>query len=254
MAGMLTKPRPSCWQRARSGRAGNSRYLFARRSGRMIKRPHIALISLAAVLLAVTLGAASASASPVAGGEDGTPATTFQVTGLTGGTTYYFEVTAVDRGNNESASSDEKQATTPPVESPGDGQAGSPGGGGSPGDGGSPPAGVTTTPAVVVLPHPSPTGSTGPNGTSSGPWGIVGGLAVVGATIVATVGVRRRRRRSRLASAGPTAPPPSVQVVPDAGPLGAMRIHAAGTGTTHTVRIEPDRGTITARIEEVPPQ
>jgi fibronectin type 3 domain-containing protein len=42
-----------------------------------------------------------------------TTGTTFQVTGLSPSTTYYFAVTAVDRGGNESSLSDDVPATTP---------------------------------------------------------------------------------------------------------------------------------------------
>ena len=56
------------------------------------------------------------------GGESSTPVnsapvtgTTFPVTGLSGGTTYYFEVTAVDAGGTESGFSTEASATTTPA-------------------------------------------------------------------------------------------------------------------------------------------
>jgi hypothetical protein len=53
----------------------------------------------------ISPGGESLRAGPVTG-------TTFKVTGLTPGTTYYFEVTAVDAGN-QSGRSNEVQATTP---------------------------------------------------------------------------------------------------------------------------------------------
>lgn len=266
--------------------------VFGRRSGHRIERVGLALISLAGVLLAVTLGAAPSSASSVVAGGHGTPAfsvrfmqpdpptgltaravsgsevdlswtaptqlvafpvglsstaasgaapagyfvydgitsngesgtsvnsdpvtgTTFQVTGLTSGTTYYFEVTAVDAAGNEGDVSNEAQATT---SGPGGGLTGN-----------------------------------GSTGTSEQLGGALGGVAVIGAAIVGVlVWWRWRRRRKGPTSDTSTAPPPSIQAVPDAGPPAAISIHATGTGVTHTVRIEPHPGQSVTTIEKVP--
>jgi hypothetical protein len=70
-------------------------------------------------------------------------------------------------------------------------------------------------------------------------------LAAVTAA-AATTAVRRRLRSRPL-------PAPSVRTVPDAGPTGLVHVHATGTGPSHTVSIQPDRGASTTTMEEARP-
>ena len=199
------------------------------------------------------------------GGESNTPVnsapikgTTFPVTGLSGGTTYYFVVTAVDLGGSKSGSSNEASATTTPAPGP-----------------------------------PGP--PTGPAGTSALPWLVIVVLAAIGGAIAG--GLRMaRRRRSRSAPGpgthatpgpgthatpgpgphatpgpgphatpgpGPHATPgpgthaaaqPSIRAVPHAGPPRVVSIHDTGIEAARTVRIEPHPGTGITTIEEAPPR
>jgi hypothetical protein len=158
------------------------------------------------------------------GGESNTPDnsdlitdTTYPVTDLSGGTTYYFQVYAVDAAGNESDPSNEASATTP-----------APGGPGPP---------------------------TGPAGTSAQPWLVIVVLAVIGGAIAgALVVARRRRSRSAAAPSSQAAAGSGIQAVPHAGPPDVVSIHATGTGATHTVRFVPDPGTCITTIEKVPPR
>jgi hypothetical protein len=99
-------------------------------------------------------------AHPVAG-------TTFKVTGLAPGTTYFFEVTAVYAASGQSGRSNEAQATTL--------------------------SGVRSS------------RSPGPPGTSALPWEVLGGLAVIGAAIAGVLAWRRRPLRTPLDP--PSVPP-----------------------------------------------
>ncbi len=173
-------------------------------------------------------------------GESSTPVnsdivtgTTFSVTGLSSGTTYYFYVTAVDRANNESDPSDEAQVTTRPARA----QQGSPVGPGAP---------------------------AGPTGNSSKPWQTIVPLAIIPLVIGGAALMVRRRRRSRSASVPQphtqASPGPgihagagsSIQAVPHVGPPGVVSIHATGTEAMYTVRIEPHPGSASIAIEEAP--
>ena len=73
--------------------------------------------------------------------------------------------------------------------------------------------------------------------------------AVILAATAAALAVRRRRLRSHR----PTALGPSVRAVPNTGPPGLVSVHATGTDATHTVRIEPSRGSSITTIEEARP-
>jgi hypothetical protein len=64
-----------------------------------------------------------------------------------------------------------------------------------------------------------------------------------------TLGVRRLRLRPRR----PLLHAPSVQAVPEPGPLGQVSVRNTGTAVTHTVRIEPSPGASITTIEEVRP-
>jgi uncharacterized iron-regulated membrane protein len=124
---------------------------------------------------------------------------TFHATDLHAGTTYYFEVTSVDAGN-ESGRSNEVQATT-------------------------------LTP-----------------GAADNTTGVLVGLGVIVAAIVGGLVWRWRRRPPR-----PPGPhPPVIKAVPDAGPPIATSVYAIRTGATHTVRIESHPGTSITTMEEVP--
>ncbi len=74
-------------------------------------------------------------------------------------------------------------------------------------------------------------------------------VAVILAAATAALAVRRRRLRSRPSPA----PELGVRAVPHAGPPLTVRVHATGTGATHTVRIEPHSGASTTTIKESRP-
>jgi hypothetical protein len=212
---------------------------------------------------------ASSDGSPPAGyniyegtspdGESNTPVnpapvtdTTFPVTDLASGTTYYFLVLAVDAAGFGSDYSNEASATT---FSP-DGSSSGPSSGGPPSgpSSGGPPSG----PSSGGPPSGPPSGGppSGPlvqTGGSSTPWSVLVvliGVVLIGVIIVALIVGWRSRRTA-------TTPQPasgqSVQAVAHAGPPGPVTINATGTGATLTVRVQrhPSPGATT--IEEVPP-
>ncbi len=81
---------------------------------------------------------------------------------------------------------------------------------------------------------------------------IVLAAAVILATtaaLLALLVLRRRRVRSRSRAR----PEPSVRAVPDPGPPASVSVHATGTGATHTVRIEPTPGASITTIQETLP-
>ena len=194
--------------------------------------------------------------------------TTFSVTGLTGGTTYYFVVDAVDAANNLSGDSNEASATT----------------------------------ATLGQPGP-PAASTGSSGTSAQPWLILVVLAVIGGAVAGALLMMRRRRSRSAPGPGTHATPgpgthatpgpgthatdepgthatpgpgthatpgpgthatpgpgthaadePSIRAVPHVGPPQVVSIYATGTEAACTVRIESHPGTGITTIEETPPR
>jgi hypothetical protein len=202
------------------------------------------------------------------GGEPSTPVnpqpltqTSYTVTGLTSGTTYYFDVVALypDSGDCQllactytaSAPSNEASVTTITT-----------------------PVTTTTSPATDTptgpghrASHPSTTGTGKPPGHRK-PSGIhdrsalttgraepAGGTVPLIAILVAIIlvvlaaGLIFRWHQPR---SGPSLPPEaSVKAVTRAGPPAAVRIKTTGTGSAHEVRIEPYAGTRTTTIEEV---
>ena len=191
------------------------------------------------------------------GGESGTPvngapvqATSYTVTGLTNGTTYYFKVAAVNQSKLQGSSSGEASAT--PVSASASASAAasaSASGAASP----TPQTGATGTPAGLA-------GATG--GTSAGPTGeavltsrdvpkpVIVSLAVLAvaatAAALALTGQRLRRRRRP-----PLAPPSDVRAVPEQGPPGPVTIHEIGMDETYTVRLEPLPAAVITTIEEI---
>jgi Fibronectin type III domain len=89
------------------------------------------------------------------------------------------------------------------------------------------------------------------SGTPAGslPLLIAVAAAVIVVAAAATLAVRRRRLRSRPSPAADL----GVRAVPHAGPPVTVRVHATGTGATHTVRIEPHPGASVTTIEESQP-
>jgi hypothetical protein len=142
--------------------------------------------------------------------------TTFPVTGLASGKTYYFVVDANDGNGNDGADSNEVRATT--LTSDG-------------------------SPAAVV-----PAGS---SDSSGGSWWILPLLIFIVGIPGALIARRRRKRRTQAPRAAPAS---TVQAVPQAGPPGVVVVRPTGRGATHTVRIEPSPGPSITTIEEVPPR
>ena len=229
--------------------------VFGQRGGHRIRRAGVALISLAGVLLA--LGAVPASASSVASDEHGTAAVTSERAQPSGLTANAVSSSEVDLSWNAGVDGlppggyyNVYDGTTKGAES-GPVNAG-------------PVTGTTfqvttglnagTTYFFVVTAVDAAGNESDPSNEAQattptpGPgllWGVLGGLAAIGAAIVGVLVWRRLRR--------PPPPPPSVvKAVPDAGPPPAISVHATGTGTTHTVRIEPHPGTSITTIEEAP--
>jgi fibronectin type 3 domain-containing protein len=186
------------------------------------------------------------------GGEAGTPvnaspvsATSYTVTGLTDGTTYYFKVAAVNDAKGQGNDSAEASAT--------------------------PVSAAASASATTSASHNSGTGALGaPGPTASGqaaepaekavltskkvPKPVIISLAAVaiGASAGAlTLGARRLRPRPRPRP--PLAPPADVRAVPDKGRPGLVRIHEIGTDETYTVRFEPLPAAIITTIEELVP-
>jgi len=141
--------------------------------------------------------------------------TTFKVTGLASGKTYYFVVDANDGNGNDGANSNEAGATT--LTSDG-------------------------SPAAVA-----PAGPPGSSGGSSVLFWLIPIIVIPGALIA-------RQRRKRRRQAQQARPASSVQAVPHAGPPGVVGIRATGKGATYTVRVEPSPGPSHTTIEEVPPR
>ncbi len=181
----------------------------------------------------------------------GTPvdATSYTVTGLTAGTTYYFKVAAVNAAKHQGNDSGEVAAT--PVAAPASPSAtasASATASGVPTSGATAPA----SPAGVssVVPTPTPV-----QAARKVPKPVIVSLAAVavGATAGAlTLGVwRLRPLRPGSRPGPPMAPPPDLRVVPDLGPPGRVTVHEIGADDTYTVRLEPLPGAIITTIEEI---
>jgi hypothetical protein len=191
------------------------------------------------------------------GGESGVPvngapvqATSYTVTGLTDGTTYYFKVAAVNQAKLQGTGSGEASAT--PASASASASA-SPSASASSSVSSAPPTGVTSA------------GSGGASGgTSAGPTGkavltskkvpkpVIVSLAAVAvaasAGALALAGRQLRKRGPR--SHPPLAPPSDVRAVPDQGRPGPVTIHEIGMDETYTVRLEPLPAAIITTIEE----
>jgi hypothetical protein len=167
------------------------------------------------------------------GGESDTTAvnsapitgTTYPVTGLSAGTTYYFEVTAVDAASKESGFSNEVQAPTPV------------------------PASATATPTTATSPaSASPSSIRATNvaaGSGSGTPLLLLGVAA-GLVVVLLSGWLLRHRPAPVIAQ-------SVRAVPHAGPPEQLSVQKTGTDATHTVRIEPHQGAASTTTEEREP-
>jgi fibronectin type 3 domain-containing protein len=182
---------------------------------------------------------------------NGTPvhATSYTVTGLTAGTTYYFKVAAVNAGKHQGNDSGEVSAT--PVTATA-----------------SPSATATASATASGAPTAGAGAAASPTGVSSVaptlkpvlaakkvPKPVIVTLAAVaiGATAGAlTLGVwRLRPARPGSRSRPPMAPPSDVRAVPDLGPPGRVTIHEVGVDETYTVRLEPLPGAVITTIEEI---
>ncbi len=165
---------------------------------------------------------------------NGTPvqSTSYTLTGLTNGTTYYFTVAAVNKANRQGAASGEASAT--PVSAS---------------------AATSASPANGTVGGASSEASATPTGTAvlastskKVPKPVIVSLAAVavGATAGAlTLTARRLRKRP------PLAPPPDVRAVPEMGRPGPVSIHEIGIEETYTVRLEPLPAAIITTIEEL---
>ena len=191
------------------------------------------------------------------GGESSGPvngtlvqATSYTLTGLTNGTTYYFTVAAVNKANRHGGTSGEASATpvsatapassaSPASSSSGTGAAGAPGA----------PTGASAGASA------EPTGTAILASTSKKvPKPVIVSLAAVavGSTAGAlTLTARGLRKRPR--SRPPLAPPSDVRAVPDKGRPGPVSIHEIGVEETYTVRLEPLAAAIITTIEEIGP-
>ena len=76
---------------------------------------------------------------------------------------------------------------------------------------------------------------------------------LLAAAILTAAGLSFAVRRWQLRSRPSPGPPPVVRVVPDAGPPGSVSVHHTGTAMTHTVQIQPSRGTSITTIKEARP-
>ena len=194
------------------------------------------------------------------GGESGTPVnasliagTSYTVTGLTNGTTYYFTVAAVGQAKRQGAKSGEVSAT--PVAAGASATAsGSPSAGTTPTAAAAPgaPAGPTATPGSAVL----------ASATQRVPKPVVISLAAAAvAAIAAALALTARRLRKRARQRRPAAPPSDVRAVPEMGPPHPVNLHdippheGASHETvlpeTYVVRLEPLPAAIITTLEEI---
>ena len=173
-------------------------------------------------------------------------ATSYTVTGLTAGTTYYFKVAAVNAAKHQGNDSGEVSATPVSATASPSASASAPptsGAGAS-----APPTGVSSVAGA------SPT-SKAVLTSKQVPKPVIISLAAVavGATAGAlTLGVwRLRPRRLGSRSRPPMAPPSDVRAVPELGLPGPVTIHEIGVDETYTVRLEPLPGAVITTIEEI---
>jgi chitodextrinase len=191
------------------------------------------------------------------GGESGTPVnaslvagTSYTVTGLTNGTTYYFTVAAVSTAKHQGATSGEASAT--PVAAGASASAsGSPSAGTTPTAAGAPgaPTGLAATPGTAVL----------ASATQKLPKPVI--ISLAAAAIAAALALTARWLRRRARKRRPAAPPSDVRAVPEMGPPHPVNLHdiapheSASDETvlpeTYVVRLEPLPAAIITTLEEI---
>jgi fibronectin type 3 domain-containing protein len=210
-----------------------------------------------AVITGYLVYAGTSPGGELAAPVNGTPsdATSYTVTGLTVGTTYYFKVAAVNAAKHQGSDSGEVSArpvtataspsatATATATAPASASASA-----APTSG----AGAVASPTGVssVTPAPKPALA-----ARKVPKPVIISLAAVavGATAGAlTLGVwRLRPLRPGPRSRPPMAPPPDVRAVPDLGPPGRVTVHEVGVDETYTVRLEPRPGAVITTVEEI---
>jgi len=191
------------------------------------------------------------------GGESSAPVnaslvagTSYIVTGLTDGTTYYFTVAAVNQAKLQGAKSGEASAT--PVAAGASASASTTGlASGSPfaGTTASAPAGLTATPVLA-------------SDTTKVPKPVIVSLAAAAAAaIAAALALTARWLRKRRRKRPPAAPPADVRAVPEAGPPGRVSLREIAPQEsasdeialpeTYVVRLEPLPAAIITTLEEI---
>jgi predicted phage tail protein len=203
------------------------------------------------------------------GGESGAPVngslvhgTSFTVTGLANGTTYYFKVAAVNKGGLTSGKSGEASAT-PAANASASASAST---------SGSASASASTSASASASPVGGPSGPgapgapTGPTATAGQPTAkgvlasatgkmpkpvIVSLAAVAVVAVAAAAALTARRLRKRPRKRPPAAPPADVRAVPEPGPPSPVECHEIGLAETYVVRLEPLPAAIITTIEEL---
>jgi Fibronectin type III domain len=166
--------------------------------------------------------------------------TSYTLTGLRSGTTYYFTVAAVNGAKRQGNRSGEASAA--PVSASASASASPPGGAGTAGA----PAGARGASG------PKSAGSAGKAVLTSKkiPTPVIVSLAAV--ALGATAGaITLTARRLRLRRHPPLPPPQDVRAVPDQGRAEPVSIHEIGADETYTVRLEPLPAAIITTIEEL---
>jgi predicted phage tail protein len=193
------------------------------------------------------------SATPVNGSP--VSATSYTVTGLASGTTYYFKVAAINAAKHQGNDSGEvsatpTSATTSPSATASASAAASAGYPSATAGASAAAAGPTTSAHAQVSPS-----QTGILTAKKVPKPVIISLAAVavGATAGAlTLGVWRLRPQRLAPRSHPSpAPPSDVRAVPEMGPPGSVTIHEIGLDDSYTVRLEPLPGAIITTLEEV---